>query len=101
MKKTLLDFVVDQWSTVPPVESMDLSGKTVVIVGANAGIGFEAATHFARMTPAKLILGCRSESKGQSAVSGAFLRYTHFLLILIPFRHRKGDWIQIVRVVED
>lgn len=70
MKKTFLRFVVEQWSTVPPVESADLTGKTVVVVGANTGIGFEAATHFSRMNPAKLILACRSESKGVSAVSG-------------------------------
>ena len=74
MKKTFLSFVVDQWSTLPPVESADLSGKTVVVVGANAGIGFEAATHFARMDPAKLIVACRSESKGKAAVSGTFSR---------------------------
>jgi len=69
MKKTILNFVVDQWSTLPPVESVDLSGKTVVVVGANVGIGFEAATHFARMSPAKLIVACRSESKGKVAVA--------------------------------
>ncbi|KAF8549693.1 NAD(P)-binding protein [Imleria badia] len=69
MKKTFLGFVLDQWSTVPAVESVDLSGKTVVVVGANTGIGLEAAKHFARMCPTKLILGCRSESRGQSAVS--------------------------------
>ncbi|KAG9310809.1 hypothetical protein JVU11DRAFT_8662 [Chiua virens] len=69
MKKTYFDFVVDQWSTVPPVENADLTGKTIVVVGANTGIGFEAAKHFARMNPAKLILACRSETKGQAAVS--------------------------------
>jgi len=69
MKKTFIGFVVDQWSTLPPVESVDLSGKTVVVVGANAGIGFEATAHFARMSPAKLILACRSESRGKVAVS--------------------------------
>ncbi|KAH0834222.1 hypothetical protein J3R83DRAFT_11535 [Lanmaoa asiatica] len=69
MKRTSFDFVVDQWSTVPPVESVDLTGKTVVVVGANTGIGFEAAKHFARMNPAKLALACRSQSKGETAVS--------------------------------
>ncbi|KIJ64227.1 hypothetical protein HYDPIDRAFT_28664 [Hydnomerulius pinastri MD-312] len=67
MKKSFFDLVVDQWSTVPPVETADLSGKTVVVVGANVGIGFEAAKHFARMNPARLIIACRSESKGKAA----------------------------------
>ena len=70
MKKTFLGFALEQWSWVPAVESTDLTGKTVVIVGANTGIGFEAAAHFARMRPAKLILACRSESRGRAAVSG-------------------------------
>ena len=57
------------------IESADLSGNTVVVVGANVGIGFKAATHkFARMSPAKLMVACRSESKGKAAVSGMFSR---------------------------
>ncbi|KAH7882551.1 hypothetical protein F5I97DRAFT_1906004 [Phlebopus sp. FC_14] len=69
MKRPFWALVCDQWSTLPPVETTDLSGKTVVVVGANVGIGFEAAKHFARMKPARLILACRSESKGKAAVT--------------------------------
>ncbi len=39
-----------------------------MIVGANTGIGLEAAKHFATMNPARLILGCRNEEKGRKAV---------------------------------
>ena len=53
---------------VPPVLHADLVGKTVIITGANAGIGFEAAKHFAKMSPARLILACRSEEKGLRAL---------------------------------
>ncbi|KIW11760.1 hypothetical protein PV08_09032 [Exophiala spinifera] len=45
----------------------DFSGKTVVITGANAGIGFECAKHLARLNVATLILGCRSLQKGNMA----------------------------------
>ncbi|KIJ13031.1 hypothetical protein PAXINDRAFT_170916 [Paxillus involutus ATCC 200175] len=69
MKKSVFNFIVDQWSTIPSVETADLSGKTVVVVGANVGIGFEAAKHLARMNPAKLIIACRSESKGKAALA--------------------------------
>ena len=75
MKKSIFDFIVDQWTTVPPVENADLTGKTVMVVGANAGIGFEAAKHFARMNPAKLVLACRSESKGKAALSGSLFLF--------------------------
>ncbi|KAG0701635.1 hypothetical protein DFH29DRAFT_925601 [Suillus ampliporus] len=69
MKLTRLDSVIDQWSTVPPVETTNLSGKTVLVVGANVGIGFEASKHFARMHPARLIIACRSEGKGKAALA--------------------------------
>ena len=63
-------FIQDQWGKVAPVEHVDLSGKTVVVVGANVGLGFEAAKHFASMNPERLVLGCRSQEKGQAALQG-------------------------------
>jgi len=48
---------------------MNLSGKSVIVVGANTGIGFEAVKHFAKMKPARLILACRNEKKGQDAAA--------------------------------
>ncbi|CAK5283328.1 unnamed protein product [Mycena citricolor] len=68
MRYTTLDFIIAQWSTQHPVVKADLAGKTVVVIGANTGLGFEASKHFAQMNPGKLILGCRSESKGKEAV---------------------------------
>ncbi|KAH7922272.1 NAD(P)-binding protein [Leucogyrophana mollusca] len=70
MKKSLSAFVYEQWSTVPPVVTADLSEETVIIVGASAGIGLEATKHFARMKPGRLIVACRNEAKGKSAVAG-------------------------------
>jgi NAD(P)-dependent dehydrogenase (short-subunit alcohol dehydrogenase family) len=43
-----------------------LSGKTVVVTGANSGIGFEAARVLAERG-ADLILACRSSERGQAA----------------------------------
>ncbi|KAI0035832.1 short-chain dehydrogenase [Vararia minispora EC-137] len=56
-------FVIDQWTTIPQLEPVDLSGQTVLVVGANAGLGLEAAKHFARMKPGKLALACRTKKK--------------------------------------
>ncbi|KAF9260800.1 NAD(P)-binding protein, partial [Marasmius fiardii PR-910] len=40
----------------------------IIITGANSGLGYEAARHFAMREPGKLILVCRDEKKGQQVV---------------------------------
>ena len=67
---SFLNFIQDQFWKVEPVVHADLTGKTVVVVGANVGLGFEAAKHFASMNPKRLVLACRSQEKGQAAVDG-------------------------------
>lgn len=67
---TFLKFLQDQWWKVAPVEHVDLTGKTVVVIGANVGLGLAAAKHFASMNPKRLVLGCRSQEKGQAALQG-------------------------------
>ena len=69
MQLSTFQFLREQLATVPPVEHEDLSGKTVVVIGANVGLGFEAAKHFARMNPDRIILGCRSKERGEAAVT--------------------------------
>lgn len=46
----------------------DLSGKAMVVTGANTGVGFEAAKVFAR-NGARVLLGCRNVDKGNDAVA--------------------------------
>ncbi|KFA46117.1 hypothetical protein S40293_03769 [Stachybotrys chartarum IBT 40293] len=50
-----------------PQPTGDFSGKTVIVTGANAGLGLEAARHFARLNAANVILGCRDVEKGNAA----------------------------------
>lgn len=55
----------ENWTT----ENMpDLTGKVIIVTGANSGIGFEAAKEFARKR-AQTILACRSMAKAQAALS--------------------------------
>ncbi|KAH9479749.1 Short chain dehydrogenase sol3 [Psilocybe cubensis] len=64
---TPFGFFKDQWTTVPPVVKVDLTGKTAIVTGANSGIGLETAKHLARMNPGRLIITCRSKEKGEEA----------------------------------
>ncbi len=51
------------WTTA---DIPDLSGKVIIVTGANSGIGFEAAKEFARKN-AHVILACRSIDKAEAA----------------------------------
>ncbi|TFK25100.1 NAD(P)-binding protein [Coprinopsis marcescibilis] len=64
-------FASTQLASVPEVDGfkVDLSEKTVVVVGANAGLGFEASKHLARMNPHKLILACRNQERAEGALA--------------------------------
>ncbi|KAH6903865.1 short-chain dehydrogenase [Coprinopsis sp. MPI-PUGE-AT-0042] len=69
MKLSFWQFFTNQRKAVPPVPVADLTGKTVLITGANTGLGYEAAKHFANMKPGKVIIACRSKAKGDEAVT--------------------------------
>jgi len=45
----------------------NLDGKTIIVTGANTGLGLEACKHLARMNAACLVLACRSVQKGEEA----------------------------------
>lgn len=52
-----------------PDPTASFAGKTVLITGPNAGLGFEAATKFAALGASKLIFGVRSLERGKEAKS--------------------------------
>jgi retinol dehydrogenase 12 len=51
-----------------PIVTTNLTGRTVLITGANTGLGYAAALKFLRMNPARLVLAVRDVSKGLEAV---------------------------------
>ena len=46
----------------------DLSGKVIVITGANTGLGYESCRAMAKLNPKKIILACRSEERATKAI---------------------------------
>jgi NAD(P)-dependent dehydrogenase (short-subunit alcohol dehydrogenase family) len=57
--------VTKDWSVA---EIGDLRGKTMVVTGANSGIGFHTALELGR-AGAKMVVACRDETRGRKAVA--------------------------------
>ncbi|KAK3711695.1 hypothetical protein LTR37_009472 [Vermiconidia calcicola] len=61
------NFFYSQFFVTPKVPSTDCSGKTIIVTGANVGLGKEAARHYVRLGASKIILACRSRERGEAA----------------------------------
>ncbi|GAA6030876.1 hypothetical protein JCM8097_008918 [Rhodosporidiobolus ruineniae] len=46
---------------------VSLAGRTVLITGANGGLGLETARHFATLSPSRLVLAVRRVAAGETA----------------------------------
>lgn len=53
----------------PPVPTADLTGQTVIVTGANVGLGKESVKHFVNRGAAKVIATCRTTTKGDAALA--------------------------------
>ena len=60
-------FFYSQLLVTPPKQTHDFSNQTIIVTGANIGLGLEAARQFAKLNCARLILAVRTLSKGQDA----------------------------------
>ena len=50
-----------------PVPNTDCTGKTVIVTGANVGLGLETARHFVRLNAKRVIIACRNAEKAEAA----------------------------------
>lgn len=64
---SFLNFVCSQIFVALPYPKQDLTDQTIIVTGANTGLGLEAARHFTRLNASKVILGVRSLDKGEGA----------------------------------
>ncbi|KAG0707119.1 short-chain dehydrogenase [Suillus ampliporus] len=54
-KFSFFEFLREQWTELP-ISTADVSDKSLVVVGANVGLGNEAAVHLAQLTPKSLLI---------------------------------------------
>ena len=62
-----MEFIRAQRTKIPQIVASNLSNKTVLITGSNAGLGFEAARAVLSHKPGRLILAVRDLEKGNVA----------------------------------
>ena len=49
------------------LDKADFTGQTIIVTGANVGLGFEAVRHFLKLNAQRVILACRTVTKGEDA----------------------------------
>ena len=62
-----LRFLRSQFLFTPPYPEASFQGKTVLVTGANRGLGLEATRHFVRLGASKVIMAVRTISRGENA----------------------------------
>ena len=62
----LTTFLHSQFTALP-YPTTSFAGQTIIITGANTGLGLEAARHFVRLGAKKVVLGVRDLEKGFAA----------------------------------
>ncbi|CAG8108958.1 unnamed protein product [Penicillium salamii] len=60
-------FLYSQFFVTPQYPGQSFTGQTVLVTGANAGLGLEAARHITRLGAEKVILGVRNVVAGEAA----------------------------------
>lgn len=62
-----LEYMYSQFFFTPPYPTNDFAGQTIIVTGANTGLGLEAARHLVRLNAEKVILAVRNLQKGEAA----------------------------------
>lgn len=60
-------FLRGQLFQTPPLPTGNLAGQTIIVTGANSGLGLDACKHLVRLGVSRLILACRNVPKGEAA----------------------------------
>ena len=63
----LFNLLHSQLLVTVPKPTTPFTDQTVIVTGANTGLGFEAAKHIVSLSARKVILACRSLERGEAA----------------------------------
>lgn len=63
----IMAFLYSQFFVTPTYPTQSFADQTVLITGANVGLGLEAARHITRLGAARVILGVRNVTAGKEA----------------------------------
>lgn len=63
----VVSFLRSHWLFTLPYPTHKFTGQTIIVTGANTGLGLESARHFVRLGAARVILAVRSAARGQAA----------------------------------
>ena len=67
MASAVLSWFYSQLFVTPSLPTTSFEGKTVVVTGANRGLGLEATRQFVRLGASKVIMAVRNVSRGEAA----------------------------------
>lgn len=59
--------VYEQLFVTPVTPTTDCTGRTIIVTGANTGLGKEAARHLVKLNAERVIITSRTASKGEAA----------------------------------
>lgn len=71
----LFDFIKRQFLSFPPAQTTSFANRTIIVTGASSGLGLEATRLLASLSATRIILACRSPTKGDAAI--AAIRQSH------------------------
>ncbi|KAI0972453.1 NAD(P)-binding protein [Xylaria arbuscula] len=78
----------------PLPQSVQLHGQTVLVTGANAGLGLEACKELAAHGAARIILGVRSTQKGEGAKQEILAQYPDIDIHVWELDHEVFDSVR-------
>ncbi|KAJ8588531.1 short-chain dehydrogenase [Rhizopogon salebrosus TDB-379] len=95
-KFSVSEFLCEQRKELP-VASADISDKSVLVVGANVGLGFEASVHLAQLGPKHLIVTARDGTKCRQTVMDVQQRTSFSAIDALPLE--LGAFASVIQFV--